>query len=134
MTPATSTTRTSQPHSSATSRRMASTVVSPSSTIPPGRLHFPDDGWPPRRTRSARGRKDGPQPRLVDPEDHRAVLEEAGALAPLGAAHHLLASDLDLVAAGACEAERRRRALRLRHGHDLGGRTQPSKPAEQDHG
>src|SRR5207247_11226316 len=37
-------------------------------------------------------------PIFVDPEDHRAVLEEAGALAPLGAAHHLLASDLDLVA------------------------------------
>src|SRR5512145_1226263 len=46
--------RTSQPHSSRTSRRAASSVVSPSSTSPPGTLHLPAAGGPPRRTSSTR--------------------------------------------------------------------------------
>src|SRR5262249_28024805 len=51
-----------------------------------------------------------------------------------GTPHRLLATDLDLVAARAGEAERRRRALRLRHGHDLGSGAERAKPAEQGDG
>src|SRR5437660_1470482 len=53
-TPATPRSRTAIPHSSRTSRRAASAVVSPRSTRPPGMLHLPAAGLRPRRTRRTR--------------------------------------------------------------------------------
>src|SRR5437588_12940088 len=53
-TPATPRSRTAIPHSSRTSRRAASAVVSPRSTRPPGMLHLLAAGLRPRRTRRTR--------------------------------------------------------------------------------
>src|SRR3989442_7873663 len=54
--PATPPRRTLIPHSSVSSRWMAPAVVSPSSTRPPGSVHLPAEGWPPRRTSNTRRR------------------------------------------------------------------------------
>ena len=64
-----------------------------------------------RGQRVARGREQRAQPRLVHAEQDGAVLQERVALPPLGAAHELAAADLDLVDAGAREAERGHRPV-----------------------
>src|SRR2546426_4684330 len=125
-TPATPRSRTAIPHSSSTSRRAASAVVSPRSTRPPGMLHLPAAGLRPRRTRRTRSpsRTTAPTPTRGWSGYSREVGDEPAALIPLGGpvlfAHEpvdellLLAREiprpqLDPVRAGEALGERGRR-------------------------
>src|SRR6266446_9989975 len=85
-TPATPRSRTAIPHSSSTSRRAASAVVSPRSTRPPGMLHWPAAGLRPRRTRRTRSpsRTTAPTPTRGWSGYSREVGDEPAALIPLG--------------------------------------------------
>src|SRR5260370_595452 len=85
-TPATPRSRTAIPHSSSTSRRAASAVVSPRSTRPPGMLHWPAAGLRPRRTRRTRSpsRTTAPTPTRGGSGYSREVGGEPAALIPLG--------------------------------------------------
>src|SRR4029453_4162594 len=84
MTPATSTTRILIPHSPRISRAIASVVVSPSSTRPPGKLHFPNDGDWPRRPSSTLS-----SCRMTAPPPTRG---ESGGQAPLSERRRLAAA------------------------------------------
>src|SRR5205823_11134137 len=67
----------------------------------------------------------------VDAEQDRAVLEEAPAAPPLGAADDLAPVDINLVAPGPREAERGRRDSAARDRDHLDGRAERPKPGDQ---
>src|SRR5437867_1850890 len=81
--------------------------------------------------RVTRGGKELPEAWRVDAEQDRAVLEEAPAAPPLGAADDLAPVDFNLVAPGPREAERGRRDSAARDRDHLDGRAERPKPGDQ---
>src|SRR5262249_40054164 len=72
-----------------------------------------------RGERIGRSWKDRGEPRCVDAEQDRAVLDEGAPVAPLRAADELSSAHLDLAAPGTREAEGGRRRVATRGAHHL---------------